>query len=261
MFLLQRVEIRNCFQQATGVRIFRTIKDFCRRSCFYHFSGLHHNDFIGKVTNDAEVMSDEQVRDISASLDFVQKIQDLGLHGNIQSRCRFITNQKFGFDHQRTSYRQALSLSAENSCGYRFNESERSPQRPMTSSILPSASLAGISGCRLSNPSSRISLTRILGFKLENGSWKITCISTRACRRSGPFKLPKSFPFKSAEPVIFACSRRSWRMPRATVVLPLPLSPINAVVSPLRTSNETLLTALAYSVGRRKPPRIGNQTL
>ena len=131
----------------------------------------------------------------------------------------------------------------------------------MTSSILPSASLAGISGCRLSNPSSRISLTRILGFKLENGSWKITCISTRACRRSGPFKLPKSFPFKSAEPVIFACSRRSWRMPRATVVLPLPLSPINAVVSPLRTSNETLLTALAYSVGRRKPPRIGNQTL
>ena len=95
----------------------------------------------------------------------------------------------------------------------------------------------------------------IRGFRLAIGSWKIIC--TR--RRSG-FKAPPGTVARSTPPApgcrlgveeLDAARRRASarRMHRATVVLPLPLSPTRPSVSPRRRSRSTRSTAAKLSRG------------
>src|SRR5713101_9026108 len=94
------------------------------------------------------------------------------------------------------------------------------------------------------------------GFSEENGSWKIICI----CRRSGrSSRRPRAATSSTCPPsarkrICPSVGARARRMQREVVVLPQPLSPTRASVSPRSTWKETSSTARTWPTTRRSRP-------
>ena len=83
----------------------------CR--CHFHdFAQIHNHDPTAEVLDDSEVVSDEEVRDSVLLLKIVQQIDDLCLDGYIESADRFVANDQFRFDCQRSRDTDALTLAA-----------------------------------------------------------------------------------------------------------------------------------------------------
>ena len=83
--------------------------------------------------------------------------------------------------------------------------------------------------------------TVFTGLSDPNGSWKMICTFERYPRMSlRRLTCATSPPSKRTAPEVGSYSRA---IKRATVLLPLPLSPTSAVIVPGRSENETSSTA------------------
>ena len=49
---------------------------------------LHHHDPIGDLGDDTEIVRDEQNSRPLSNLQFADELQDLGLRGDVECRCR-----------------------------------------------------------------------------------------------------------------------------------------------------------------------------
>src|SRR6266849_5304556 len=95
------------------------------------------------------------------------------------------------------------------------------------------------------------------GFSEEYGSWKIICICRRRGRSSRRPRAATSstWPPAARKRICPSVGARARRMQREVVVLPQPLSPTRASVSPRSTWKETSSTARTCATTRRSRPR------
>ena len=70
----------------------------------------HDADPVGHLAHHAEVVGDQQERHVETLLEFVQKLEDLRLYGDVQCRRRFVRDQKIRFVGKRHRDHDALPL-------------------------------------------------------------------------------------------------------------------------------------------------------
>jgi hypothetical protein len=81
--------------------------------CYFDdFAEIHDHDSVAKVFNYGQVMGDKKKSDTALLLQVLQKVDDLGLNGNVQGANRLITNKQFGFNGQSARDANALALTA-----------------------------------------------------------------------------------------------------------------------------------------------------
>ena len=70
----------------------------------------HYGRPVSDVTNDTEVVGDEQIRQTELHLEIREQVQNLRLNGNIQRRHGLICHDQLRLDAERAGDSYALSL-------------------------------------------------------------------------------------------------------------------------------------------------------
>ena len=89
------IRCRDRREKSNGVRMSRIFKYRFRIRKLNDISKIHDANTIGNITNDGQVVRDEHVGQVLFLTQLLQKVDDLGLNGHIQSGNAFITNHKF----------------------------------------------------------------------------------------------------------------------------------------------------------------------
>ena len=79
---------------------------------FDDMAEVHDGDAVGEVADDAEVVGDEEVREVEFALDVLEQIEYLGLDGDIEGAGAFIADDDVGFDGEGAGQADALALAA-----------------------------------------------------------------------------------------------------------------------------------------------------
>src|SRR5689334_8083691 len=77
-----------------------------------HLAEVHHGHPISNVLDDRKVVGDEHVGEIVLSLEILEQVDHLRLHGHVQSGDGLVTDDKLRLDRQGTRDPDALSLAA-----------------------------------------------------------------------------------------------------------------------------------------------------
>jgi hypothetical protein len=86
----------------------RSTKDAAGGADFNDLTGVDHRNPIGQVTDDTEVVGDEQDAGANALAQLVKEIEDLGLDGNVERRGGFVGNKQFRMRRYRHGNHDAL---------------------------------------------------------------------------------------------------------------------------------------------------------
>ena len=209
---------------------------------------IHHRDAIGRLGNHAEVVRDQQQRQVELALHLAQQLEDLRLHRHVQRGRRLVGDDERRPAGERDRHHHALPHAAGQlvrivvDALVGIDDLHRAQQidgaRPRVARARPAR--GPISASAMCAP------TRITGLSAAIGSWntkpmpaprtcahllfgkrqQVACPGTRpGRRRCGPG----------------SCTSRM--IENAVTDLPLPDSPTSPSVSPLRISNDTSLTA------------------
>ena len=84
-------------------------EDIVQGSAFHHLAVVEHDDLIGHIGDDAEIMGDHQQRHAQFGLEILDQLQDLGLDGDVERRGRLVGNQQAGPADQRHGDHRALA--------------------------------------------------------------------------------------------------------------------------------------------------------
>ena len=79
---------------------------------FHDSPVMHHRDPIADLADDAQIVRDEDIRQLEFGLQLLKQIEHAGLHGNIQRGDGFIGDDQRGAHDQRPGDADALALSA-----------------------------------------------------------------------------------------------------------------------------------------------------
>lgn len=82
-------------------------EDLLHRAGLDLLAVLQHRHRVGDLPHHGEVMQDEQVGEAALALQFIEQLQDLRLHGDIERRRR-VEHHHFGVEHQRSGDGDAL---------------------------------------------------------------------------------------------------------------------------------------------------------
>lgn len=82
------------------------------RADFRNAAQVHHRDAVGDVSDDREIVGDEQIGKAMSTLQVLHQVDDLGLHGHIERRDRFVGDDKSRVDGNSASDPDTLTLSA-----------------------------------------------------------------------------------------------------------------------------------------------------
>ena len=104
------VGLRYRCNQALGVRVVRPCEQFVGWAFFNDPSEIHDGYTIAYVPDYSQVMRYEDEGDTEILLQFPQKIDDLGLYRDIQSRNGLVANDEFRFRDQGSPDRYPLLL-------------------------------------------------------------------------------------------------------------------------------------------------------
>ena len=118
-------------EKALGVGMIGVCCDRLSGTFFDQFAVFENGNLIADVFDHGEVMRDEEVSEIEFFLQIHQKVDDLGLHRDIQGTDRFVANDEFRFDGQGAGDSDPLALpptelvrEAASMCGVKADESE-----------------------------------------------------------------------------------------------------------------------------------------
>src|SRR5699024_7103973 len=79
---------------------------------FDDLAQIHDRNSIGNVTNNGQIVRDEQVSETEFTLYLFKQIDDLGLDGHVQCGSRFVEHKHFRVERQRPCDADALALAA-----------------------------------------------------------------------------------------------------------------------------------------------------
>ena len=83
-----------------------------RGAVLHHPALAHHGQEVAHLRGHAQVVRDEQHRQVQPRLDLVEQLQHLGLHRHVQRRHGLVGHQQLGVHHQRAGDAQPLALAA-----------------------------------------------------------------------------------------------------------------------------------------------------
>ena len=81
---------------------------------------IHNADPRTDMLYDGQIVGDKKISEFSCLLQFLQHVDDLCLNGNIQSRHRFVTDDKAWIYSQRPGNTDTLSLASGKLMGKRL---------------------------------------------------------------------------------------------------------------------------------------------
>ena len=55
---------------------------------------MHHRDAVDEYVNDRQVVADEQAGELELLLEFLQQVEEPGLHGDIQGAGGFVGDEQ-----------------------------------------------------------------------------------------------------------------------------------------------------------------------
>jgi len=90
----------------------RVAEDLIRLAYFANPTQIHDDDSVAHVLHDAEVMTDEQIRQSMLLLKPMKKVQDLGLNRDVECTSRLVEHYEFGIERERSGNGDSLSLTA-----------------------------------------------------------------------------------------------------------------------------------------------------
>ena len=116
---------RNGVEQEPGIGMHRSPVDLFCSACLAQLSKKHDGYPVGKMPHHRKIMTDKQVRQAPGLLELLQKIQDLVLDRNVQSRNRLVTDDQSRIDGQRPGNADPLPLSSGKLVGIAVKELSR----------------------------------------------------------------------------------------------------------------------------------------
>src|SRR5207247_1899973 len=75
-------------------------------------SEVHHRDAVADVPHHRKIVSDEQIRELEAILQVLEKVDDLRLDGHVECRDRLVANNELRLHGERAGDPDALTLAA-----------------------------------------------------------------------------------------------------------------------------------------------------
>src|SRR6266853_5859620 len=88
------IEFRHRGHQPDGVGVDGSTEKLRDRRLLDDASRIHDDDALGELRNDTEVVRDQHHRHAEFLAQLAQKLEDLGLDGDVERSCRLIRNQK-----------------------------------------------------------------------------------------------------------------------------------------------------------------------
>ena len=98
--------------QPPGVTVLGVAKDLPDRPLFDNLAPMHDGDPIGHVGGDAKIVGDEHQPHTFLDLEPLEKVEDLGLHRDIQRRRRLVGDEEVRLQGQSHGDHNALTLAA-----------------------------------------------------------------------------------------------------------------------------------------------------
>src|SRR5208282_174020 len=95
------IDARNRCQQPFGVWVQRIAEQLRGRRLFHHARGVQNRDVVGVFIHDAEIVRDENDRELEAFLQFADEIENLRLNSYVECGGGFIGNQQARIARQR----------------------------------------------------------------------------------------------------------------------------------------------------------------
>ncbi|EMD28667.1 hypothetical protein C791_0291 [Amycolatopsis azurea DSM 43854] len=99
-------------EQPPGVVLARRGEHRLHAVLLYHPAVVHHHDAVGDVGHHAHVVGDQQDRRAEPVAQIPQQLEDLGLHGDVERRGRFVGDQQFRLVRDRHRNHDPLQLTA-----------------------------------------------------------------------------------------------------------------------------------------------------
>src|SRR5690606_18200798 len=90
-----RIRVKVSREQPLRVGLAGRVKDLLRGAHLDYFARLHHDDGVGKVTDDAKIVRDEDEGNAEALPQAIKQGNDLRLDRHVQRRDRFVTDDQF----------------------------------------------------------------------------------------------------------------------------------------------------------------------
>src|SRR5437868_4616931 len=103
---------RRGLEQRLGIGMLRVGKHVGCRALLDDDALLHHREAVADLGCDAQVVGDEEHREIELLSDLVQQLEHLGLHRDVERRHRLIADQQHGLHRQCARDANALALPA-----------------------------------------------------------------------------------------------------------------------------------------------------
>ena len=130
------LELRQRAEQRLRVRVLRVVEQVERRALLDDPAGVHDDDVVGRLRDDAHVVGDDDHRHLVLVAEVLEQVEHLRLHGDVERGRRLVRDQELRVARERDRDHHALAHAA--------GEAVRIVVEP----------LAARSGCRTSSSSS-----------------------------------------------------------------------------------------------------------
>ncbi len=107
-----RIGHRNRRHERVRVRVRGPLEHRVGRSDLDDLAEVHHRDEVRDVTDNREVVRDEDVRESELLLQVVEEVDDAGLDRHVERRHRLVEDQQLGIERERARDADALTLTA-----------------------------------------------------------------------------------------------------------------------------------------------------
>ena len=109
---LVRVELRHRKHQRLRVRMQRLLEQLAGRRFLDHLAEVHDDDTPAHMTDDTEVVRDEEIGQVELLLQLDEEVQHLGLDRDVESRHGLVGDDELRADGECARDADALTLSA-----------------------------------------------------------------------------------------------------------------------------------------------------
>ena len=92
--VLSELRVRQRVEQRARVRVARAAEDVLARARLDHAAGVEDRDAVGDRRHDAEVVRDQDHREVVLAAEAVEQPEDPGLHGDVERRRRLVGDQQ-----------------------------------------------------------------------------------------------------------------------------------------------------------------------
>ena len=190
-------------QQPARVRMLRIVKDVPHRALFDDPAGVHHRHAVRGFGDHAEVVGDQQQRQVELALHVAQQVENLRLHGDIERRGRLVGDHERRLAGERHRHHHALAHAARQLMrvvvhallGIGDLDGPQQLDRPLACASDFDARPCTTRASAMCEP------TRITGLSAAIGSWKTNPMpAPRTCRMSRSGSVSRSRPWKITWP-------------------------------------------------------------